>query len=181
MPQRRNPTHPHFIPMLSRPPVRPRNLPQQPHTMKTAWHYTTGQKAKLIFESGELKPTGAFIEAQERPILWFSKNQEWEQTANKMIMLPDGNFRQLTTDETRNMGEGLFRFGIPSHELIQWPRLARSANMRSKIQRALEESGLRQGADFREWCGLLEPVSIAGLTCQTMTDSGWQALQEAAI
>lgn len=34
MPQRTNPAHPHFIPMLSRPPLRPRNLPQQPHTMK---------------------------------------------------------------------------------------------------------------------------------------------------
>jgi hypothetical protein len=145
--------------------------------MKAAWHYTTGQKAKMIFESGELKPTDAFIEAQEKPILWFSKNQEWEQTANKMIILPDGNFRQLTTDETRNMGEGLFRFGIPSLELSPWPRLARSANMRSKIQRALEEGGLRAGADFREWCGLLEPVSIAGLTCQTLTDSGWVELE----
>jgi len=35
MPQRRNPTHPHFITMLSSPSVRPRNLPHQPHTMKT--------------------------------------------------------------------------------------------------------------------------------------------------
>ena len=35
MPQWGNPAHPHFIPVLSRPPVRPRNLPQQPHTMKT--------------------------------------------------------------------------------------------------------------------------------------------------
>ena len=149
--------------------------------MKTAWHYTTGQKAKMIFESGELKPTDAFIEAQERPILWFSKNQDWEQTANKMLAGPGGALRPLTMEETRELCGGLFRFGMPSHDLIQWPRLARSANMRSKIQRALEEEGLRAGADFREWCGILEPVSIAGLTCQTMTDSGWQALQEAAI
>lgn len=35
MPLRGNPAHPHFIPLLSRPPLRPRNLPQQPHTMKT--------------------------------------------------------------------------------------------------------------------------------------------------
>jgi hypothetical protein len=35
MPLRGDPAHPHFIPMLSRPPLRPRNLPQQPHTMKT--------------------------------------------------------------------------------------------------------------------------------------------------
>ena len=114
MPLRGNATHTHFIPVLSSPPVRPRNLPQQPHTMKTAWHYTTGQKAKMIFESGELKPTDAFIEAQEKPILWFSKNQEWEQTANKMLAGPGGTLRQLTTDETRNMGGGRvsFRYAV---------------------------------------------------------------------
>jgi len=28
MPLRGDPAHPHFIPMLSRPPLRPRNLPQ---------------------------------------------------------------------------------------------------------------------------------------------------------
>ena len=145
--------------------------------MKTAWHYTTGQKARLIFESGELKPTGAFIEAQEKPILWFSKNQDWEQTANKMTMLPDGKIRPLSMEETRKMGGGLFRFGSLSDELIQWPRLARLSNMRSKIQRALEEGGLRAGADFREWCGLLEPISIAVLTCQILRDSAWVELE----
>jgi len=145
--------------------------------MKTAWHYTTGEKAKLIFESGELKPTGAFIEAHEKPILWFSTNQDWERTANKWIMAPDGKILPLTMEETRNMGGGLFRFGMPSLQLIQWPKLARLANMRSKIQWALEEGGLRAGADFREWCGLLEPVSIDALTCQTMTDSGWDDVQ----
>ena len=148
--------------------------------MKTAWHYTTGQNAKLILESGKLMPSVEFIEPQEKPILWFSTNELWEQTANKMTMTPDGKIRPLTMEETRNMGEGLFRFGMPSHELIQWPRLARSANMRSKIQRALEEGGLRAGADFREWCGLLESVSIAGLTCQILKDSGWDDVQLAA-
>jgi hypothetical protein len=138
-----------------------------------AWHYTIGQKAKLILESGELKPATTFIEAGEKPILWFSTNQDWEQTANKMLTLPDGTLRQLTMEETGAMGGGLFRFGMPSENLIKWPRLAREANMRGKIQRSLEVVGLRQGADFREWCGSLEPVSIAFLFFQTMTDSGW--------
>ena len=34
MPFRGNSTHSHFFPLLPSPPVRPRNLPQQPHTMK---------------------------------------------------------------------------------------------------------------------------------------------------
>lgn len=148
--------------------------------MKTAWHYTTGQKAKLILESGELKPTSAFIEPEEKPILWFSTNELWEQTANKMLGLPNGALRFLTMQETRDMGGGLFRFGMPTDQLIRWPRLARTANMKRKVQWTLEEAGLRGGADFREWCGLLEPVSIAALTWEEMTDSGWVKLRGAA-
>lgn len=148
--------------------------------MKTAWHYTTGQKAKLIFESGELKPTSLFIEPGEKPILWFSTNQVWEQTANKMLELPDGTLRLLTMEGSRKLGGGLFRFGIPADQLIRWPRLARAANMRGKVQRSLEECGLRDGADFREWCGLLEPVSIDALAWEEMTDSGWVKLRRAA-
>ena len=141
--------------------------------MKTAWHYTTGEKANLIFKSGELQPTAAYIEEREKPILWFSINQEWEQTANKMVQLPNGAFRPLTMEETRKLGGGLFRFGMPAHQLVAWPRLARLANMRSNISRLLEEAGLRAGADFREWFGSLDAVPIAGLHCQTMTESGW--------
>ena len=173
MPQRGNSTHPNFFAVLSRPAVRPRSIHQLPRKMKTAWHYTTGQKAKLILEIGELKPTGAFIDSKEKPILWFSTNEHWEQTANKMTILPNGILRPLTMQGTRDMGGGLFRFGMPSDQLIRWPRLARAANMKRKIQWALEEAGLRAGADFREWCGLLEPVSIAALTWEEMTDSGW--------
>ena len=35
MPRRGNPAHSHFLPLLPSPPIRPRNLPQRPHTMKT--------------------------------------------------------------------------------------------------------------------------------------------------
>lgn len=142
--------------------------------MKIAWHYTTGENALLIFESGELRPTSSYIEPGEKPILWFSKTQYWEETANKMLRLDDGSLRKLTMKETYERGEGLFRFGLPSERATNWPKIASLAGMRSKIRQNLEIAGMRDGADFREWCGLLEPVSIFTLYGQKMNaDLEW--------
>jgi hypothetical protein len=48
MPLRGDPAHSHFIPMLSRPPLRPRNLPQQPHTMRTGIRIGKYDSAEVI-------------------------------------------------------------------------------------------------------------------------------------
>jgi hypothetical protein len=46
-----------------------------------AWHYTTGQKFEQISASGMLIPGGIGAEPSGTPVLWFSRNQHWEQTA----------------------------------------------------------------------------------------------------
>ena len=47
MPRRGNPAHSHFLPLLPSPPIRPRNLPQRPHTMKTTRRTSCGlERAK---------------------------------------------------------------------------------------------------------------------------------------
>lgn len=141
--------------------------------MKTVWHYTTGQKALLIFESGELKPSSSYIEPGEKPILWFSHNQYWEETANKAIIEEGGKLRRLSMTETSDLGGGLFRFGMPFDRVVNWPKLATLAGMRSKIRKNLEIAGIKSGADFREWCGLLQPVSIFTLYGQKMDAGEW--------
>lgn len=146
--------------------------------MKIAWHYTTGQKAIQILESAELRPTDNYIEQKEKPILWFSTNQHWELSANKMLLLPNGSLRGLSMEEMGGYGCGLFRFGIPFDKVLRWPNLARMAGMKSKVKRALEDAGQKMGADFGEWCGLLKPVSIFELYGQVMTSKGWADINE---
>ena len=46
MPRRGNPAHSHFLPVLPSPAVRPRNLHQLPHTMKTAAKKSRDQVAE---------------------------------------------------------------------------------------------------------------------------------------
>jgi hypothetical protein len=46
-----------------------------------ARHYTTGRKFQHISASGMLIPGGIGAESTGAPVLWFSRNQHWEQTA----------------------------------------------------------------------------------------------------
>ena len=137
-----------------------------------AWHYTIGLYIKPIFESGELQPADAFLEKGEKPILWFSKNQHWEQTAAKARLDDRGERLWLTKDETAEHGGGLFRFGIEADKLTSWPRLGAVAGMRGKIRKALEIEGFRRGAHFLDWCGSVTPVPVNGLIFEVMGDCG---------
>jgi len=135
-----------------------------------AFHYTTGHKFVLIKTSGMLLPTDIGVSFQERPILWFSLNQQWEQTANKALADSRGILRKLSMDETRELGGGLVRFGIEPRRLFFGTELQKKARMNNKTWRALVAEGLRQGAKPSEWGGALGPLNIAELETQQMAD-----------
>jgi hypothetical protein len=124
-----------------------------------AWHYTTGQNFQMIVESGELLPTASFIAKGEKPILWFSQDQDWEPTACKGWIDPaTGTRRTLTRWETFEKAGGLVRFGLPTARLIAWPEIARLARMPKKQADALVAVGLKQGAIPMRWMGTLDSI-----------------------
>src|SRR3954468_6981666 len=68
------------------------------------WHYTTGEKARLILQDGFMRPWGWTWTAARRlsfapraarlhdrvPLLWFSRNQQYEPTARKGLITRSG-------------------------------------------------------------------------------------------
>jgi hypothetical protein len=124
-----------------------------------AWHYTTGQNLKKIIESGVLMPAAAGVPAHEKPVVWFSLNREWEQTACKMRQTPRG-LERLTKDQTRAYCGGLVRFGYPTRLLVAWPAIARKAGILRDSRQVLEQAGRIMGADPDEWMGHLGPMPI---------------------
>jgi hypothetical protein len=75
MPQRRNPAHSHFIPLLPSPPKRPRNLPQQPHPMKPSRCITS--------ELDRAKMRDAKALNWEEAKFWRSTSSELDRSAAK--------------------------------------------------------------------------------------------------
>ena len=79
----------------------------------TVWHYTTREMYHEIFREGLLRPSSLFQGEGIRPILWFSFNQDWEESANRIMVCKDTGKKKLATKkEMAIYGRGLVRFGI---------------------------------------------------------------------
>jgi hypothetical protein len=123
-----------------------------------AWHYTTGEWFQAIVESGVILPSTAYIDPDEKPIVWFSLNSHWEQTANKLDLEADG-LRTLSMEETAAHCGGLDRFGVcPAVCPYTWRELKQLSGMSPRIAAALYRIGIEQGARPGQWRGTFEPV-----------------------
>lgn len=134
-----------------------------------AWHYTTGQKYKLIKQSGILLPADIGVTPPEQPILWFSTHPRYEPSAMKPLGDSDGNFiRMLTLDEMRVMGGGLYRFGYPIWQLKSGENLRTAAKMSSIWWRRLAKSGTKLKAEPADWWGNVGSLPLSEVTVETM-------------
>ena len=123
------------------------------------WHYTTGEKLLLIAESGELRPGKAYVPEHEKPILWFSLNQYWDNTVNKGLLKPDGSILQLDMRGTFEGGGGLARIGVSEDTArYGWKALRHISNMDSYMAKHLVKRALEVGTNPREWRGTFDAV-----------------------
>lgn len=142
-----------------------------------AWHYTTGEKFRLIIACGELRPMAE--SSQDRAILWFSLNQQWEPTASKMRKNADGSLTPLTREQAYQLGNGLVRFGFPSARCIPWWMLGKKARIPFQTRVRLEYVGRKLGADPQEWCGVTHPISVDRLIIEVFKKNEWVRVREA--
>jgi hypothetical protein len=102
-----------------------------------AWHYTTERKFQHIIASGMLIPGGIGGESTGTPVLWFSRNQHWEQTAGDECHEAGQPLRCLTMRETHVANGGLVRFGGDAKRLYVGEVLRRKAQMTHPVWAAL--------------------------------------------
>lgn len=116
------------------------------------WHYTTGDKFAQIVESGEIRPAKRGVPKGERPAVWFSINQEWEPTANKLSLKPDGTLVSLTKHQTFELANGLARIGVASETAPHdWAEFKQLSRVRSDMARSLYQAALQQGSKPSWW------------------------------
>jgi hypothetical protein len=152
------------------------------HQAEIAWHYTTCENFIRIVDDGFLRPTAIGIRPPELPILWFSLNQLWELTANKMLA-KNGCLTPLTREETMRHGRGLARFGRASMAFVRWPAIGSLARMPRQIRRALEAQAVRQGANPADWMGGLEAITVSTMIIEILDDKleNWVRIQPRPI
>ena len=123
------------------------------------WHYTTGQNLVSIFQDGLVRPATAGVPRTEKPIVWFSANQYWEQTASKMARMADGSFKCLSMQETGIHGKGLARIGVDRASApYGWEELGKLSGMSRRTIQGLERAAVRNRAKPQEWFGAFDPI-----------------------
>lgn len=126
----------------------------------TLWHYTIGFHYERILAEGLIKPATAGIDPGERLIVWFSKNQIWEPTAQK------GDF---TKEEMHERLGGLIRIGVaPETAPYDWNAVKRLSGVSSRMANGMYWAGINHGSRPGDWRGTFDP-------CPWRNGSLWSA------
>ncbi len=138
------------------------------------YHYTVGQWIKAIIGEGIIRPATQWVPKGERPIVWFSSNPDWEQTANKG-WLQNGVAITLTKEQTRKHAGGLFRIGVLNETApYSWQKLRFLSKMHPAAADRLEEDARERGSNPNEWYGTFHAVTRdKWLVVEELTDEGW--------
>lgn len=139
-------------------------------------HYAPCIYLPSIIETGTLFTSNAGA-PDEAPLLWFSSNQQWEQTATKIAGDAYGtNLRLLTFAEQWRM-MGCCRFSIPAKakRFMHWNDACQAAGMRRNKKRKMESSGRDLGADPAEWFALAESLGIDELEFSVFSGTNWKS------
>jgi hypothetical protein len=144
--------HVHLIPLPGA-----NQPPTGPDPPEKIYHYTTGLKLRSIINSGVIKPTTAKIEPHEKPVAWFSTQDQWEPTATK-VPIP-GMQGQIETAKAQG---GLVRITVPGTSApYVFPQLPLIAGTKPSVCLGLLVAGLELGSDPDTWRFTPTPVPTA--------------------
>ena len=128
-----------------------------PDPPEVIYHYTTGLKLRSIINSGGIRPTTAKIEPHEKPVAWFSTQDQWEPTATK-VPVP-GLQGQIMTAQAEG---GLVRITVPrTCAPYVFQHLPLIAGTKPSVCIGLLLAGLELGSDPGTWRFTPTPVPSA--------------------
>jgi hypothetical protein len=123
------------------------------------WHYTPGIRLREIVRSGFIKRADAGVVGGERPAVWFTRSESWEETANKMIPLQGGGYCFGTRESTEQIWKGLFRIGVSSETApISWIGFGKQSGISVASKNALTKTAKRAGSNVYDWCVTFDEV-----------------------
>ena len=139
-----------------------------------AWHYTLGSHLLRILENGHILPHDQpDTPAVECPLVWFSLNQRYDPSAAKSLEL-DGIAQPPTLAVMRQLGNGVYRLGVPPRSLLTGDVLRRHARISKDRWQALAKQAQTCGASLPDWYGTIDPVPASDCTIEIcQADGTW--------
>lgn len=128
---------------------------------KPAYHYTTLQCLTQIFDSGYIEPATAYIEKNEKPVVWFSTNPEWEETATKgYIDKETGKQRNATKQEMKDNAGDLIRIEVPLHLTVSIRVYEEKSGISEIFWESLVKVAKDAGSNIKGWRVSFKPIPI---------------------
>jgi hypothetical protein len=128
-----------------------------PDPPENIYHYSTGLKLKQIINSGHIRPSTAHVPLNEKPVAWFSTQEQWEPTATK-VPVP-GMQGQIETAKAQG---GLVRITVPGTSApYVFQQLPLIAGTKPSVCIGLLIAGLDLGSDPDTWRFTPTPVPTA--------------------
>jgi len=127
------------------------------------WHYTTYKSLRSIMQDGVIKPAIIFKghQMREKPGVWFSSNQFYEETARRGIK----DIKKATSTRDATFGEmigkegAVVRIGVePETVRHTWEDFKRISGIPGGLAKALEQVAIDKGAHPEDWAVSFEPV-----------------------
>lgn len=140
----------------------------------SVWHYTIGLHAEKILQCGFIRCATKHVPLNERPLVWFSMNQDFEPTATRGKIV-DGVRSSMSISEMMEFGRGLVRFGLPPRTLLTGENLKRRARISSREWTLLQKTAKKAGSGSHDWFGSTEPVDTTRCIFEVRTQAGmWE-------
>jgi hypothetical protein len=153
------------------------------------WHYTTMRALDDILQADELRPAppltipkrlirraksesvAALRTMQERePLLWFSRNPQWEYSVDKINVGTSGRARMEL------FGRGLLRFGVPAaFAKLRWADYL----ARNPMPKFIRDDMARRG-NPAEWLATDEAVPLQHVRTIEVYMRGWKPVADVA-
>lgn len=151
---------------------------QNSNKNKMFFHYTTGNKISSILNDGLLRRSEILLFPNEKPVLWFSSNQDWENTTRKSIgfVSEQGQYTKYLLDKKEQHKKlTLVRFGLSfkDHRVNDWNTTCKKAKTPLMMKYGLEHTGIEMGGNPRQWYGVLCDLSVEELTFQVWDGNEW--------
>jgi hypothetical protein len=122
-----------------------------------------------------IKPATLYVPEGEKPVVWFSSNQLWEQTANKGYLDGLGQHHPCTTMQETYKLDGCARLGVAREVApYSWNDFKRLSGVSPRMAKGLYRAALKCGARSGEWFVSFEPVPVERwLAIEAFDGSSW--------
>jgi len=139
-----------------------------------AWHYTLGSHLLRILENGHILPHDQpDTPAVECQLVWVSLNQRYEPSAAKRLEV-NGVAQPPTLEVMRQLGNGVYRLGVPPRSLLTGETLRKHARISKDRWQTLAQQAQACGAAISEWYGTIDPVPSSDCVIEVwQPDGSW--------